>query len=102
MQTIPRTHDKELRINATKKAFPNIWFRDKPTTHLRDALSQFHYKEATDGTGWITNKISHGWESHPSDAFSMLAEAELHDMLTDQQSHAKRRRRPRINAGTGY
>lgn len=102
VQTIPRTHDKELRINATKKAFPNIWFRDRQTTHLRDALSQYHYKEATDGTGWITNKISHGWESHPSDAFSMLAEAELHDMLTDQQSHAKRRRRPRINAGTGY
>lgn len=102
VQTIPRTHDKELRINATKKAFPNIWFRDKPTIHLRDALSQYHYKEATDGSGYITNKISHGWESHPSDAFSMLAEAEMHNMLADKQSIAKKRKTPRVNGGTAY
>ena len=96
VQSIPRTHNVEIRINETKRAFPNIWFRDRQTLHLRDALSQYHYKEATDGTGWISNKISHGWESHPSDAFSMLAEAELHEMISRQQSITRRFKKPRV------
>ena len=102
VQSIPRTHDKELRINATKKAFPNIWFREKQTIYLRDALSQYHYKQSTDGSGWITSKISHGWESHPADAFSMLAEAELHQMLSREQSSTKTRKKPIVRPGAGY
>lgn len=100
--TIPRTTDVQIRINATKKAFPNVWFRDKQTKHLRNALSQYHYKESTDGSGWITNTIHHGWESHPSDAFGMLAEAEIHGLLSREQSVATRMKRPKMVGGRGY
>ncbi len=102
VQTIPRTSNVQLRINATKKAFPNVWFRESKTQHLRDALSQYHYKEATDGSGWISNAIHHGWESHPSDAFGMLAEADLHGMIAKKQSVEKRLRKPRVLGGAGY
>lgn len=102
VQTIPRTSDVQIRINATKKGFSNIWFNEGKTQHLRDALSQYHYKESTDGTGWITNKIHHGWESHPSDAFGMLAEAELHGLLSKQQAVTKKWRKPKVVGGTGY
>lgn len=102
VQTIPRTSDVQLRINSTKRAFPNIWFREKTTQHLRDALSQYHYKESTDGSGWITSSIHHGWESHPSDAFGMLSEADLHGMLSHQQSSERKFKKPRVVGGAGY
>lgn len=102
VKSIPRTRNTEIRISATKKDFPNFHFRKSTTEKLRDALSMFHYEEANDGSGWITNRLAKGWFAHPCDAFGMLAEAELNGMLSPEQGSSFTMRPPRVIAGAGY
>ena len=102
VKTIPVTASTQIRIDATKRSLSSTWFRASTTQHLRDALNHYHYVESKDKTGWISNVIHKGWETHPADAFGMLAEAELHGFLSRPQHLATRKKRPKIINGQGY
>ncbi|MDE2099119.1 MAG: phage terminase large subunit [Patescibacteria group bacterium] len=60
----------KMRIEATRRLFPSIWFNDSTTQSGRDALGWYHEKrdEVRDhGLG-----PEHDWASHSSDAFGLM------------------------------
>lgn len=60
-----------LRIEATRRLFPAIWFNEDTTQAGRDALGWYHEKRDQDrGIGLGPN---HDWASHSADAFGLMA-----------------------------
>lgn len=91
---------EQARINYMRALFPNIWFRAcEGSETLVDALTHYRYKEGTEDRTWATSVISHGWESHPSDAFGLIGEAQAVGKIPNQ---APTRVRPlRVLSGHG-
>lgn len=60
----------KMRIESSRRAFPNIWFNEATTEGLRDALGWYH--EKIDDTREIGLGPDHDWSSHAADAFGMM------------------------------
>lgn len=62
----------KLRIEAARRLFPSIWFNEKTTEPLRDALGWYHEKKHDLGHGLGPE---HDWSSHFADAFGLMCVA---------------------------
>ena len=102
VQCIPVTTDVTMRINNTRRALANIWFKKSRTAKTVAALIAYRYKEAADKSGYLPGVIQPGWMCHPSDAVGMMAEAEFHGMISRQQSNETRFSKPKVSGGVGY
>jgi phage terminase large subunit len=60
-----------LRIEATRRLFPAMWFNDETTEAGRAALGWYHEKR--DEARGIGLGPEHDWASHSSDAFGLMA-----------------------------
>ena len=60
-----------MRVDATRRLFPNIWFNDEPTRAGREALGWYH--ERRDENRNIGLGPDHDWSSHAADAFGLMA-----------------------------
>lgn len=58
-----------LRVESTRRVFPNIWFNEDTTQAGRDALGYYH--EKIDENRNIGLGPEHDWSSHSADAFGM-------------------------------
>lgn len=63
----------KLRIEATRRLFPAIWFHRETTEGGRDALGWYHEKK--DETRNIGLGPNHDWSSHGADAFGLMCVA---------------------------
>ena len=63
----------KLRIEATRRLFPTIWFHRETTEGGRDALGWYHEKK--DETRNIGLGPNHDWSSHGADAFGLMCVA---------------------------
>jgi len=59
------------RIEAARRLFPSMWFKEKPTEPGRDALGWYHEKR--DDQRNIGFGPNHDWASHAADAFGLMA-----------------------------
>jgi phage terminase large subunit len=59
------------RIEATRRAFPSMWFDEKKTEAGRSALGWYHEKR--DENRNIGLGPAHDWASHSADAFGLCA-----------------------------
>ena len=59
-----------MRVEAVRRAFPNIWFNEKTTEGGRQALGWYHEKK--DEKRDIGLGPEHDWSSHSSDAFGLV------------------------------
>jgi phage terminase large subunit len=62
----------KLRIEAARRLFPSIWFNEKTTEPLRDALGWYHEKKHELGHGLGPE---HDWSSHFADGFGLMCVA---------------------------
>lgn len=62
-----------MRIEATRRMFPSIWFNAATTEAGRDALGWYHEKWDDDRN--IGLGPNHDWASHAADAFGMMCMA---------------------------
>lgn len=62
-----------MRIEATRRLFPSIWFNEATTEAGRAALGWYHEKK--DEARGIGLGPDHDWSSHGSDAFGLLCVA---------------------------
>lgn len=60
-----------VRIEATRRLFPSIWFNSEPTEPGREALGWYH--EKIDDERGIGLGPDHDWSSHAADAFGLMA-----------------------------
>jgi phage terminase large subunit len=60
-----------MRIEATRRLFPSIWFDNEKTKAGREALGAYHEKR--DEKRDIGLGPNHDWASHAADAFGLLA-----------------------------
>lgn len=92
---------EQARIDYMRSLFPNVWFREdcEGVRTLIDALTHYRYKEGPEDRTWASNVIHHGWESHPSDAFGLLGEAEASGRLPSTSTQIVRP--PKIVQGHG-
>ena len=60
----------KMRIEASRRRFPTIWFNEKTTEAGRDALGSYH--ERIDETRNIGLGPEHDWASHAADAFGLM------------------------------
>ncbi|HEY5849623.1 MAG TPA: phage terminase large subunit [Lysobacter sp.] len=60
-----------LRVEATRRVFPQIWFNEATTEAGRESLGNYHEKRHPEtGVGLGPN---HDWSSHDADAFGLMA-----------------------------
>lgn len=59
------------RVEATRRAFPAIWFNESKTEAGRSALGWYHEKR--DENRGIGLGPAHDWSSHSADAFGLMA-----------------------------
>ncbi|HEY5850865.1 MAG TPA: phage terminase large subunit [Lysobacter sp.] len=60
-----------LRVEATRRVFPQIWFNEATTEAGRESLGNYHEKRHPEtGVGLGPN---HNWSSHDADAFGLMA-----------------------------
>lgn len=71
MSIVPNIPIKD-GIEAARKVFPRLWFDQKKTELLLDALSCYT-QEWDDKKGMFKDKPLHNWSSHASDALRYLA-----------------------------
>lgn len=62
----------KMRIEATRRAFPSMWFNEETTQAGREALGWYHEKRREDGYGLGPE---HDWASHDADAFGLMSVA---------------------------
>jgi phage terminase large subunit len=60
-----------MRIEATRRLFPSIWFNEATTQGGIDALGWYHEKK--DEARGIGLGPEHDWASHSADAFGLMA-----------------------------
>lgn len=58
-----------MRIEASRRIFPRVWFNDSPTQAGREALGSYH--ERKDDRRDIGLGPEHDWASHSSDSFGL-------------------------------
>jgi phage terminase large subunit len=61
----------KMRIEATRRLFPSIWFNEETTSAGLDALGWYH--EKIDEERAIGLGPDHDWSSHGADAFGLMA-----------------------------
>jgi phage terminase large subunit len=64
----------KMRIEATRRLFPSIWFNASTTEPGREALGWYHEKRSDDDRS-IGLGPNHDWSSHGADAFGLMAVA---------------------------
>ncbi len=62
-----------MRIRATQRLFPRIWFNEATTNGGREALAWYHEKR--DEARGIGLGANHDWSSHCADAFGLMCVA---------------------------
>jgi phage terminase large subunit len=62
-----------LRVEATRRLFPQIWFDERKTEAGREALGYYHEKR--DEARNIGLGPEHDWSSHGADAFGLMCVA---------------------------
>ena len=68
-----KTGARSVRIEATRRLFPRIWFDKTKTEYGRDVLKAYHEKR--DEKRGIGLGPEHDWASHGADAFGLMAVA---------------------------
>lgn len=63
----------KMRIEATRRLFPSIWFNEDTTQAGLDALGWYHAKQ--DEKRDVDLGPEHDWASHAADAFGMMCMA---------------------------
>lgn len=87
------------RIEAVRRAMPQVWFNEETTEAGRDALGAYHPKR--DETRGIDLGPEHDWASHGADAFGLMAV----DYLELQESRTvapKLNFQSQFGGGSGY
>ncbi len=62
-----------MRVEATRRLFPQIWFNESTTEAGRDALGYYH--ERKDENRDVGLGPEHDWSSHAADAFGLMCVA---------------------------
>ena len=73
VRTIPNqgTGAASMRVEASRRLFPRIWFDERNTGPGRSALGWYH--EKVDPKRGIGLGPDHDWSSHAADAFGLMA-----------------------------
>lgn len=62
-----------LRVEATRRLFPSMWFNEETTQSGREALGWYHEKR--DEIRGVGLGPAHDWASHSADAFGLMCVA---------------------------
>lgn len=73
------------RVSAARQHFPQVWFNERTTQALRDALGWYHEKK--DDKRDIGLGPEHDWSSHAADAFGMMCIVWHPPATTDDMAH---------------
>jgi phage terminase large subunit len=60
----------KLRIEASRRRFPSVWFNETSTEAGREALGWYHEKK--DEQRGVGLGPEHDWSSHGADAFGLM------------------------------
>ncbi len=75
-----------MRVETTRRLFPQIWFNAETTEPGRDALGFYHEKR--DEVRGIGLGPSHDWASHAADAFGLMCV--IYDPPNDNEAPLRR------------
>lgn len=79
----------KMRIEATRRLFPSMWFDEEKTQAGRDALAWYHEKKSEDDRN-IGLGPNHDWSSHGADAFGLGAVAYEEPTVKQKQNSGPR------------
>ncbi len=87
-----------MRIEASRRLFPRIWFNEETTEAGRDALGYYHERKDEDRNVGLGPE--HDWSSHAADAFGTMCVAHEEPRANEEE---ERRDEDRTRSGTtGY